>query len=293
MIVCGHCGEPYPLQTGRCAHCSHELKTHNGVTILAPHMLGGPATYDPRRLDRLFEYEQKHFWFVNRKQILKDLLIQYVPRSGHLIEIGAGTGDIATMARALGFERVCVGEPHLSGLDYAGRKGIAERYQMDVMQPSFVEEFDAVGMFDVLEHLADADRALDNVNRMLLRGGVLLLTVPAHRWLWSQHDVDAGHVTRYTKHELHEILEKNGFELAESAYVFASLVPLMLLRRFLHPARQDSSRARTMHELHGEFRIPPIVNGTLKLLGFLERSVSRFYKPPVGGSLYAVARKAV
>jgi 2-polyprenyl-3-methyl-5-hydroxy-6-metoxy-1,4-benzoquinol methylase len=50
------------------------------------------------------------------------------------------------------------------------------------------EVLDLVGAFDVLEHIEDDNRVLRELYRMLAPNGVVIATVPQHRWLWSSVD---------------------------------------------------------------------------------------------------------
>lgn len=70
----------------------------------------------------------------------------------------------------------------------AERTPQASFLQMDACDNPFVAEFDAIGAFDVLEHIPLDALALGQIHAALKPGGVLLLTVPQHAWLWSASD---------------------------------------------------------------------------------------------------------
>jgi SAM-dependent methyltransferase len=93
--------------------------------------------------------------------------------------------------------------------------------------------FDAVVFYDVLEHIPDADRSLDEVFRVLRPGGILAATVPAEgqpgtlEWLrWKlgwQADLKAyakGHVQRFTYRSLRTMLRRHGLRPIEWQYSF-------------------------------------------------------------------------
>ena len=68
------------------------------------------------------------------------------------------------------------------------------------------EPADVVVCTDVLEHV-EADReALTGIARKLKPGGRILITVPAHPWLWSAHDVVNHHKRRYTRRTLKAVI---------------------------------------------------------------------------------------
>ncbi|MCP5477943.1 MAG: methyltransferase domain-containing protein [Rhodanobacteraceae bacterium] len=68
--------------------------------------------------------------------------------------------------------------------------------------------------FDVLEHVDD-DTGLREMHRILRPGGRLLLTVPAHRWLWSRRDELAGHQRRYSRSLLSKRVRDAGFHIEQ------------------------------------------------------------------------------
>ena len=61
---------------------------------------------------------------------------------------------------------------------------------------------DIVTAMDVLEHTDDDLAALRELRRVCKPGGLLLATVPAYGFLWSEHDEALKHRRRYTAHEL-------------------------------------------------------------------------------------------
>lgn len=75
---------------------------------------------------------------------------------------------------------MAVGELHDLGVDIAKNAGIKNVFQFDIMKNPFVDEFDVVGMFDVLEHIDDDRKALSYVTRMLKSVGKLILSLPIH-----------------------------------------------------------------------------------------------------------------
>ena len=64
------------------------------------------------------------------------------------------------------------------------------------------EMFDTIVAMNVLEHLQDDEFVLQQLYRMLKKGGVLILLVPAYKSLYNVIDVDLGHFRRYSKDEV-------------------------------------------------------------------------------------------
>ena len=147
-----------------------------------------------------------------------------------------------------------------------------------------------VGMFDVLEHLDDDLGVLRALHAALAPEGVLILTVPAHPWLYDEMDALAHHRRRYRLGELREKLATAGFEPLRVRHFMALLVPLLVAARALGRlvrGRLEDPGARRDAEL----RIVPFLNPLLLGLLRLEGWLSRVFPLPFGTSLVAVARR--
>jgi hypothetical protein len=95
--------------------------------------------------------------------------------------------------------------------------------------------FDVVTSFDVLYHawVSDDRAAVVEMARVLRRGGLLLVRVPALKMLWGAHDVAVQSRHRYTRAELVALLEGCGFDVIRATYCNSLLFPLLLARRTL------------------------------------------------------------
>lgn len=139
---------------------------------------------------------------------------------GRLLDLGPWVGFYMAEAEARGWTTLGV-EPSDFASEYArGRLGLDVRSE-DLYEVELPEAgFDAVLMGDVLEHLTDADRALELVRRWLAPDGVLVLLLPdagsrvarvlGRRW-WS---VIPTHVHYFTRGSVARMLERHGFEIA-------------------------------------------------------------------------------
>ena len=164
------------------------------------------------------------------------------------------------------------------------RRSVCLRYPVVVG-----DRFDVVGMFDVLEHLDNATLALTQVRSLLHEDGRLILTVPAHTWLWSREDAIAGHKRRYTRSVIARELEKAGFQVIENRYFFVLILPLLWLRKFLCP---DRGLEVTEQEQGKEISLNPVLNQILLGLCRLENRLRTLMPNRFGGSLMVVAKKA-
>lgn len=75
------------------------------------------------------------------------------------------------------------------------------------------EKFDLIFLTDILEHIQD-DRSMVQYlhDKVVKREGYLIITVPAHKKLYSKFDSNAGHYRRYDKAALLSLIREGGFE---------------------------------------------------------------------------------
>jgi SAM-dependent methyltransferase len=253
-------------------------------------MTGG---YDPAHFERLFQVEDRHFWFRARNEMIFQLAqkaVSAVPAGYRALEVGCGDGNVLRHLKGACRQGIVTGMDYFAeGLVYARRRGVSALVQGDIARPPFGRVFQLIGVFDVLEHLADDGRALCDLRAMLVPGGTLLLTVAAHPSLWSNFDKASGHCRRYTKEELARKLGESGYHIEFLTEYMAGILPLMWLRRRL--VSRGSSAIGAADALKRDLRIVPGVNELLYLLLALEaRWVSGFRPLPFGTSLVAVAR---
>jgi len=160
----------------------------------------------------------------------------------------------------------------------------AEIIHASVSSLPFAEEtFDAVVSSDVLYHLDDDVAALRESRRVLRRRGAIVINVPAHRWLWSYHDVTVHGRRRYVRGELREKLLAAGFVNVRATHWNALPLPLVVVRRKLFRPPKSGSDVRLY---------PKAVEATFNAAMRLERMwLGTFGALPFGSSILAVAWK--
>jgi len=140
--------------------------------------------------------------------------------------------------------------------------------------------------FDVLEHIEDEDSFLKELRRVLQPGGRIFLSVPAYRFLWSDHDVSLHHFRRYERQGLVDVLTRNGFEIVRVTYAMATIFPLVAGFRLLSKLRPRKGDAKTSY-----VETPDLPNRILTRLLSSEGAWLKRADLPFGTSLFALARR--
>lgn len=262
-------------------------KEIDGIKVFDENINENHEDYNAKGLDNLYSQEEKHFWFLARKNFILQNFNNYISTEENIIEIGAGTGNVSRYLQQNGYEDISVGEMHINGLKYAKTYGIDNCYQFNLLDTPFKDEFEVVCMFDVLEHIEDDDYALKNLNKMLKKHGKVVLTVPSHMWLWNRDDTVSGHKIRYTKNMLINKLENQGFEVLDAKYFFIFITPLLLLRKIIK--KDNSSNLKEEDTIN--ISINPIINKILLTISNLENKIHKYIPNLFGGSLFIIARK--
>ncbi len=271
-----------------------EPQTIDGFKCYAPEMAHDGEDFPPQAFERFFEIEAANFWFRSRNRIIAHELRKYAAAGERhrFLEIGCGTGYVLSGLAVENRYDLTGAEVSVKGLVYAKTRlpGVAFM-QLDARDIPFASEFDAIGAFDVIEHIEEDTEVMRNVHRALAPGGVFLVTVPQHHWLWSRADDYLGHKRRYSRSELIAKLERHGFHMEFcSSFVFF-LLPLMFLSR-LRKKSSGRDGADGANAVFDELTLPKPVNALLELAMRIDELLIRSgVSLPVGGSLLAVARK--
>jgi trans-aconitate methyltransferase len=286
MIICHNCKNDIAHIKHQCAQCGWQAPQIDGFVAFAPDLAYEGGGFHADAFERLYEQENKHFWFRVRNDVILTLLTQFAPAMQSFFEIGCGTGYVMNaIAHHFPHVKIAGGELFINGLYFASQRiPSAEFMQIDARYMPFVAEFSVIGMFDVLEHIAEDTQVLQSVYTALQPGGFLICSVPQHQWLWSHVDDYSKHQRRYQRGELEQKTRDVGFKRSTS---FNSLLlPVMYVSRLLQRRQMQSPDGM------GEFNIPPFVNSVCEWilrveLWFIKRGINF----PIGGSRIIIVQK--
>jgi SAM-dependent methyltransferase len=237
---------------------------------------------------RLRREEERYWWHVGRRAMLAAMLRRDVredaTRRG--ADVGCGTGSnfalLAPYGRFFGTEIVL--EACVAGDERPPRPVVLARGEE---LPFADGSIGLCTMFDVLEHVAAEDRFLSEVRRVLQPGGLILLSVPAYMFLWSDHDVSLHHHRRYVRRTLRESLLRNGLRPRRVTYAMASILAPVALVRGAGRLLPRRGRARSSY-----VPTPEPFNTLLAALLRVEAAWLATFDLPFGTSLLALAEKS-
>ena len=202
------------------------------------------------------------------------------PKGARLLEIGCGTGHNLAMLGEFG---------HVDALelDDVGAAVAEKRLGRPVLDAPLPElrgvperHYDLIGAFDVIEHIADDRAALASIAGRLKPAGRVVVTVPAHQWMWSAHDEVNHHQRRYSKRALARLFEDSPLKLDAIGYFNSLLFPLAVAQRLASRVTGSKDSGLSMP--------PAAVNYFLERAFAAERFLIGRVPLPPGLSLFAV-----
>jgi SAM-dependent methyltransferase len=238
-----------------------------------------------------FKVEDKHWWFVGRRRILLALLDRFLPKSPaqprKILDVGCGTGTMLRYLSAYG--EVQGADADAEAVHFCKMRGLENVSLLpEEAMPFANSSFDLISMFDVLEHIEDDRGALREIFRVLKRDGMLILTVPAYRFLWGAQDEISHHKRRYRASEIQQRLHAAGFVLIKLSYfntlLFPFIAAIRLGRAFMR---------RKPEELKSDFTFTNegLANDLLARIFAWERHLIARWNLPFGVSIVGLARK--
>lgn len=290
MKQCPECNRRFDAWQRQCPACGHVPPVLGGFDAYAPALAYGGGGFKAGYFAELARLEAGNFWFRNRNKIIVRALNDYIPKLTDFLEIGCGTGYVLSgIAESFPGIRLSGSEVFIEGLTFAARRlPRADLFQMDARNIPFYEAFDAIGAFDVLEHIREDERVINQVHQALKPGGVFLLTVPQHAWLWSVVDEYSLHERRYAAGEIAGKVEAAGFEVLRSTSFTTVLLPVMMMARAVRRYRDGKGGVDPAAEL----KISPLLNAVFdRVLGLERRVIRSGINLPAGGSRFVAARK--
>jgi SAM-dependent methyltransferase len=235
--------------------------------------------------ERMYRLEDRYWWFVGRRAVVRRLLEGRVAPGSTILDVGCGTG--ATMKTLEEIGSPLGADSAHRALVFCRQRGVGPLLRSDAQSLALAcESVDAVVALDLFEHLAHDVEAMRECWRVCRPGGVLVLTVPAYRLLWSEHDEALHHLRRYRLREVREKLTAAGFQDAHLSYaIVAALLPVAAFRTLQRVLKREEGPKTSLIEL------PAFLNSALIWNLRAEAWLMKWLRFPFGVSVVGVAVK--
>lgn len=184
--------------------------------------------------------EEKHFFYVSTHNLVIGLIRKFAMKRPDILDAGCGTGGLAQRLTNIG--NVWAFDASPEAIKFAKKRGVAVKLGSVEKIPFKDERFDVVTCVDVIYHkqIEDDLLALKEIRRVLKPGGVLVLRVPANKFLMSAHDQHVHTARRYSKQELMTKIARSGLKLQLITFVHSPIFFGSLVKIFLEKARGQS-----------------------------------------------------
>jgi ubiquinone/menaquinone biosynthesis C-methylase UbiE len=238
--------------------------------------------------EKMYAVENTYWWFQGRKYIIIDLLRRHVPGLNHatrVLDVGCGTGLILealhSYCRPVGIDF------SLKALSYCRDRKLNLLILGDVNNlPIAAKSCDVVLALDLLEHIERDKQLLHDFYRIVKPGGYALLSVPAHQFLWSDHDAALSHYRRYSYGQLLRMVREAGFSPVKTSYAISFVFVPIVVFRIAQKLFRKSHEPKT-HLIP----LPTAANKLLIWLLVIEGFLLRFINLPFGVSIICLAKK--
>lgn len=242
-------------------------------------------------LEEVYDLEDNYWWFKAKRDLLFKTVKKLTKNLGtdvHLLDGGCGSGAnlkaIQDLLPAIGIEK------YEDGLKLCKRRNLNNLLSAELEHLPFKHgTFDIVLAMDVLEHVEDDLEVLKEISRVSKENSILIVHVPAFKFLWCDHDIAVNHKRRYTVGELVEQLKKSDFKVKSINYRLCSFFLLGILRKYLIIIKKlikKNSKPQTYRPKVGMF-----VNNILFSIIKMEDYFLNFIRLPFGLSIFCIAQK--
>lgn len=237
----------------------------------------------------MYRVEEGHWWYAGLRRIVLDAWRGFVrPGPTAVLDVGCGTGtilralELSPAAQAVGIDCSPV------AIALCRRRRLPRTAVAALPRLPFADaSFDVVISCDVLCHAAitDCGAAVAEMARVLKPGGLLLMNLPAYRWLLSSHDAAVANVRRFTRGEVLSLLQAQALlPLRATYWNCLLLLPIIAVRLW--------RRCRPLQHSDLNSDMPPWGSAILSALLTLELAMIRGgWSLPCGVSIFVVARK--
>lgn len=250
---------------------------------------------DQQYFKEYYHLERVNWWFTVRRRILRDRIHRQLqsPKGIQSLNIGAATGTTSDMLTEFG--EVMSVEYDQECCDYTKTFIKTPLIQGSITDLPFSNNsYDLVCAFDVIEHVEDDAKAVEEMMRVCKPGGYIAITVPAYAFLWGEHDVINQHFRRYTKTGLLKLLKNHPGKIVYQTYFNSILfLPIAAFRLFARGTSQlKGPKKETVESDHAIFGTEGFFNDLLAGIFSIDYFLLKWgFRFPAGVSIMVFFKK--
>ena len=181
---------------------------------------------------------RRHFWEIARFKFVRKLIDFSITAPKRMLDIGCGDCFVLHSltnhfpnAEFIGVDTALT-EDMIKAITLrnSGKQNIFLYQSLDM---EMIKKVDLILLLDVLEHIENEEDFLRSLHNVMHPGSKIIITVPAFQKLFTDHDRFLKHFRRYNRMSLLHVLEKSGFQVNCSGYIFCSLLPFRVMQKLL------------------------------------------------------------
>lgn len=230
--------------------------------------------------------EAKHWWFVGRRKLFLKMINQLkIKQNAYILDCGTSTGANLRALRDNNFVNVVGIDNNDQAITFCQQKDLFPVQLGDICDIPFEDnKFDLVLATDIIEHVENDEKALQEIYRVLKPQGKLILTVPAFQFLWGPQDDLSQHKRRYRLGMLLKKLNEAGFNILRKHYFnYILFLPIFFVRKMINLFKIKVDSENNINS--------KIINKILKFLFQIDILTARFICPPFGVSILVVGER--
>lgn len=242
-------------------------------------------------LEKFSEVESFHWWWEGRRELVGQIIGRN--KKLRILDIGCGTGETLTYLKKKFPKTILYGiDTSNRAIKYSQSRGHKKVIKASALKlPYKNNSMDVVLLLDVLEHIKQDKKVIEEAKRILRKGGYIFIASPALPFIWSKHDSLQGHVRRYTRRDIRLLAQINKMKVERLGYFnFLLSLPIVAIR-LIGKLKPFSKLSGYDNKLNYEIARKKTINGILKTIFVSEIKLLKSIKFPFGASIYAKLKK--
>ena len=166
---------------------------------------------------QIASFESNNWWYRSRRDLLGRIISSLRRPFSRILDAGCGVGSNCDVL--LKYSRDVYGlDTSLEALEFCSTRGYTGLFHASINDMFIDKEFDLIVCMDVLEHVHNDRQAVCMLKEHLSKDGTLIISVPAHMYLWNDNDVFSHHVRRYELKRVEQIVRSSGLVVVKIGY---------------------------------------------------------------------------